>query len=74
MAHVIRPMGCRLFFCDPRHTQELQSLYERMHSHMKRLHDELGVPYMYVEWQQALVAIESLLQSHAALGSPNHDV
>lgn len=52
--HGIRPMGCRMFFCDPRSTDWQNEQYERFHARLKRLHDELGVPYAYMEWRQGL--------------------
>jgi Fe-S-cluster containining protein len=52
--HAIRPFGCRIFFCDPTSTQWQQEAYEAFHARLKRLHEELGVPYYYVEWRTAL--------------------
>ena len=60
-AHSARPMGCRLFFCDPHSDRELSELYETMHQQLKRLHDQLEIPYFYVEWRQALVSIAPLI-------------
>jgi Fe-S-cluster containining protein len=55
--HAIRPFGCRIFFCDPASERWQRDQYERFHARLKRLHDELGVPYQYVEWREALRAI-----------------
>ncbi len=55
--HVIRPFGCRIFFCDATSTQWQQDQYERLHGDLRRLHDAMGVPYYYVEWRYALSAI-----------------
>jgi Fe-S-cluster containining protein len=52
--HAIRPMGCRLFFCDASAQEWQNDLYERFHAQLKRLHDSLEVPYRYMEWRQAL--------------------
>lgn len=52
--HAIRPFGCRMFFCDSTVTDWQNETYERFHARLKRLHEELGVPYRYVEWRQAL--------------------
>jgi Fe-S-cluster containining protein len=52
--HPIRPFGCRIFFCDPTATQWQQDQYEHFHATLKRLHDDLAVPYFYLEWRQAL--------------------
>jgi Fe-S-cluster containining protein len=52
--HPIRPMGCRLFFCDATSTVWQQQLYENFHSQLKRLHESLDVPYAYMEWRESL--------------------
>lgn len=56
--HAIRPFGCRVFFCDATAQQWQQEQYEQHHSHLRRLHDQLGVDYFYVEWRTALEALE----------------
>lgn len=61
LAHTIRPMGCRLFFCDPRTEGQLQLLYEQLHTRLKRLHDEMGVAYYYMEWRAALRTIRGIV-------------
>jgi Fe-S-cluster containining protein len=55
--HAIRPFGCRVFFCDATSTQWQSERYERFHADLKRLHEALNVPYLYVEWRSALVAL-----------------
>ena len=55
--HAIRPFGCRIFFCDETSTQWQRDLYERFHADMRRAHDELAVPYHYVEWRFALASL-----------------
>jgi Fe-S-cluster containining protein len=55
--HGIRPFGCRVFFCDSTATQWQNEVYEAFHGRLKRLHEELGVPYFYVEWRAALRAL-----------------
>src|SRR5262249_30797166 len=55
--HVIRPFGCRIFFCDETATEWQNEQYERFHQHLKQLHQTLEVPYFYVEWRQALRAL-----------------
>ena len=52
--HAVRPFGCRMFFCDETSTEWQNEAYERFHGRLKRLHEELGVPYWYVEWREAL--------------------
>ena len=55
--HAIRPFGCRMFFCDATSTDWQNDAYERFHDRLKRVHEELAVPYFYVEWRQALKAL-----------------
>jgi len=52
--HGIRPFGCRIFFCDASSTEWQHEQYERLHARLRGLHDELEVPYFYVEWRHAL--------------------
>ena len=56
--HAIRPFGCRMFFCDATSTEWQNEAYEHFHARLKRLHEEMGVPYFYVEWRQALRALD----------------
>jgi Fe-S-cluster containining protein len=55
--HGLRPFGCRVFFCDETATQWQNDAYEAFHARLKRLHDDLGLEYFYVEWRQALRAV-----------------
>jgi hypothetical protein len=55
--HTIRPFGCRVFFCDPTATEWQNQQYERFHGLLKKLHEDLKVPYFYVEWRQALAML-----------------
>ena len=52
--HQIRPFGCRLFFCDSTSTDWQQEQYKDFHTRLRQLHDDLAVPYFYLEWRQAL--------------------
>jgi Fe-S-cluster containining protein len=52
--HTIRPFGCRMYFCDPTAQDWQQGMYEQFHARLKDLHQELDVPYYYVEWRGAL--------------------
>jgi Fe-S-cluster containining protein len=63
--HGIRPFGCRVFFCDQTATDWQHEQYERFHAQLRRLHEELDVPYFYVEWRFALdILTSSDLRSH----------
>ena len=52
--HKIRPFGCRLFFCDSTSTDWQHEQYQHFHTRLRQLHDNLAVPYFYLEWRQAL--------------------
>lgn len=53
-AHAIKPLGCRLYFCE-RGTEEWQrELHERLLKRVRDLHDECGAPYAYREWRAML--------------------
>jgi Fe-S-cluster containining protein len=52
--HSMRPMGCRLYFCDDSSTSWQREQYELFHSRLKRLHESMEVPYAYMEWRSAL--------------------
>jgi Fe-S-cluster containining protein len=55
--HTIRPMGCRVFFCDASATDWQQALYEQFHARLKKLHEDLSIPYGYMEWRFACNAL-----------------
>lgn len=61
MVHHLRPLGCRMFYCDPRTHEPLETLFEQMHGNLKRLHEEMHVPYYYLEWREALQIIAPLI-------------
>jgi Fe-S-cluster containining protein len=52
--HAIRPFGCRMFFCDASAGDWQAEQYEVFHQRLKRLHEEMGVAYFYLEWREAL--------------------
>jgi Fe-S-cluster containining protein len=52
--HAIRPFGCRMFFCDATSTGWQNQAYERFHARLKALHEDLNVPYRYIEWRAAI--------------------
>jgi len=51
--HAIRPLGCRVFFCDPSATWQ-NEVYETHLRRLRDLHEQFGVPYAYMEWRAAL--------------------
>lgn len=42
-----RPLGCRVFFCDPAWKGKGEELTERMLGRLRRLSDRLGIPWDY---------------------------
>ena len=52
--HAIRPLGCRVFFCQRGQEAWQGALYESMLDEVKRLHERFDLPYRYMEWRAAL--------------------
>ncbi len=52
-----RPLGCRIYFCDPASVQWQSNAYERYHRLLKMLHDRAGLPYAYMEWRAGLATL-----------------
>ena len=53
-AHPIRPLGCRVYFCD-RSAQDWQhQLSEHALQQIRSLHDRHQLPYRYGEWRAML--------------------
>jgi Fe-S-cluster containining protein len=52
--HAIRPLGCRVYFCDRSAQEWQQELSERALADIRRIHDEHGAPYRYGEWRAML--------------------
>ncbi len=49
-----RPLGCRIFFCDPNARHWQSDEYERGLAELKQIGNELGIEYRYREWLSAL--------------------
>lgn len=52
--HLIRPLGCRIFFCDESATRWQEETYERFQSRLREMHDRAGLAYLYAEWRALL--------------------
>ncbi|MEZ6192177.1 MAG: hypothetical protein R3C45_12935 [Phycisphaerales bacterium] len=52
--HQSRPFACRVFFCQEGSNDWQSDQYEAFQSAMKNLHEELGLPYRYMEWRSGL--------------------
>jgi Fe-S-cluster containining protein len=52
--HGIKPLGCRVYFCDKSAEAWQQELTERLLGELRALHDRHGVEYRYGEWRGML--------------------
>lgn len=52
--HPIRPLGCRIFFCQQGTQDWQQELYERYQNQLIELHKQFELPYRYMEWRTGL--------------------
>lgn len=53
-AHPIKPLGCRLYFCDRSAQAWQHALSERLLADLRALHDRFSIPYRYGEWRTML--------------------
>lgn len=56
-----RPMGCRIFFCDPAAQHWQAPLTEAALDELRKLHEEFDVPYVYADWMHVLEALGNLV-------------
>lgn len=54
--HAIRPLGCRIFFCQEGTDVWQHELYEEFLTRLRRLHDGYALPYRYMEWRMGLAS------------------
>ena len=52
--HTIRPLGCRVFFCEEGTEDWQQDTTEHFLDRLKQLHVEHDLPYAYMEWRAGL--------------------
>ena len=52
-----RPLGCRIFYCDPDAQGWQNAEYERRLAMLKAISKGCGLPYGYTEWLSALAAV-----------------
>ena len=60
--HALRPLGCRVFLCDPSARAWEGTLYEGYLQDLRALHDLHALPYEYMEWRAALRDAMTALQ------------
>lgn len=49
-----RPLGCRIYFCDENAQHWQNEVYEKYHTKLKKLHEDFGIEYRYIEWRAGL--------------------
>ena len=52
--HTLKPLACRLYFCDRSAQTWQHELSEHLLDRLKRLHDMHQIPYRYAEWRHLL--------------------
>ena len=52
--HTIRPVGCRVYFCDPTARGWMEDLAERAHGWVRAIHTEHNITCRYSEWRSIL--------------------
>jgi len=52
--HALRPLGCRIFFCDANAQHWQNEVYETFLDRLRRLHEAFGLEYRYMEWREGL--------------------
>jgi len=52
-----RPLGCRIFHCDPRAGHWQGPLTEQLLAELRSLHNTLNVPYAYADWMEVIKAL-----------------
>lgn len=52
--HTIKPMGCRVYFCDASAQVWQTDLSERAMEMIRAIHDRHGIEYRYGEWRSML--------------------
>lgn len=54
-----RPLGCRIFHCDPASQWWQQDLYNQLHGRLRQLHEQFALEYYYAEWLTVLRAAKA---------------
>jgi Fe-S-cluster containining protein len=52
--HAIRPLGCRVYFCQAGTQDWQQDLYEKFQQQLVQLHKDHDIDYAYMEWRAGL--------------------
>ena len=54
-----RPLGCRIYFCDPDWSETMPTVYEAFHGELVALHADHQRPYSYRRFVEAVVPAAS---------------
>mgnify|MGYP001046099062 CR=1 FL=1 len=68
-----RPLGCRVYFCDEPPAAAAER-YERYHAEVRRLHDERGLGYAYVELTAGIAELLAAGVAHPGGQKPDFPV
>lgn len=52
--HGVRPLGCRIYYCDPDAQDWQSAVYEGYLDDLRHLHEQRGIAYGYMEWRTGL--------------------
>lgn len=52
--HPIKPVACRVYFCDRTAQAWQHDLAERLHERVRHLHERFQIDYRYAEWRELL--------------------
>lgn len=59
--HTLRPLGCRIFFCQEGTDDWQHATYEAFQQRLTALHEAHAIPYRYMEWRAGLVEADRYL-------------
>lgn len=55
--HEIKPLACRVYFCDAEAQTWQHVLSEELHDGLRALHERFDIPYRYAEWRDLLTLL-----------------
>ncbi len=61
--HTVRPLGCRVYFCEEGTESWQQDQTELFLDRLKQLHIDEGLPYQYMEWRAGLAEASQFLDA-----------
>lgn len=60
--HTVRPLGCRIYYCDPNAQGWQNEIYEIYLNRLRALHEQHGLDYRYLEWRAGLAEANAMLE------------